>query len=131
MPTVQLRDLCGVRSGDKGDVSDLSLFADSAEAYEVIRAAVDADRVKAHFGDLVGGDVELAGDVLVAVVAELGQVVLDDRFDQGRDLDLGETQELELEEELVLELELKKLEVELELELELELQLLQHQDWRY
>src|SRR4051794_16543858 len=58
MPTVQLRDLCGVRSGDKGDVSDLSLFADSAEAYEVIRAAVDADRVKAHFGDLVGGDVE-------------------------------------------------------------------------
>jgi hypothetical protein len=58
MPTIQLRDLCGVRSGDKGDVSDLSLFADSPEAYEVIRAEVDADRVKAHFGDLVRGDVE-------------------------------------------------------------------------
>ena len=44
MPTLQLRDLCGVRSGDKGDISDLSLFADSPEAYEVIRRArVDYD----------------------------------------------------------------------------------------
>jgi len=58
MPTIPLRDLCGVRSGDKGDISDLSLFADSPEAYEVIRTEVDADRVKAHFGDLVRGDVE-------------------------------------------------------------------------
>ena len=32
MVEIQLRDLCGVRSGDKGDVSDLSLFADDQAA---------------------------------------------------------------------------------------------------
>ena len=57
MPTLQLRDLCGVRSGDKGDISDLSLFADSPEAYEVIRSEVTAERVAAHFGSLVQGEV--------------------------------------------------------------------------
>jgi hypothetical protein len=55
---IQLRDLCGVRSGDKGDISDLALFADDEAAYEAILAAVTADRVKAHFGDLVRGSVE-------------------------------------------------------------------------
>jgi hypothetical protein len=57
MAEVQLRDLCGVRSGDKGDISDLSLFADDDAAYEAIRSEVTAERVKAHFGDLVTGDV--------------------------------------------------------------------------
>lgn len=55
---MQLRDLCGTRSGDKGDISDLSLFADSEEAYEAILREVTAERVKAHFGDLVKGPVE-------------------------------------------------------------------------
>ena len=58
MPRVQLRDLCGVRSGDKGNLSDLALFADDADAYEAIRDAVTAERVKAHFGSLVRGPVE-------------------------------------------------------------------------
>src|SRR6185503_783322 len=58
MAAIQLRDLCGVRSGDKGDISDLSLFADDEAAYSAIEAAVTADRVKAHFGDLVKGKVE-------------------------------------------------------------------------
>jgi hypothetical protein len=56
--SIRLRELCGVRSGDKGDISDLSLFADDEAAYEAIREAVTADRVKAHFGDLVLGSVE-------------------------------------------------------------------------
>lgn len=55
---IQLRDLCGTRSGDKGDISDLSLFADDQAAFEAIRAEVTAERVKEHFGDLVRGDVE-------------------------------------------------------------------------
>jgi hypothetical protein len=55
---IQLRDLCGVRSGDKGDISDLSLFADDEGSYEAIRSAVSAERVKAHFGSLVRGRVE-------------------------------------------------------------------------
>lgn len=58
MARIQLRSLCGVRSGDKGDTSDLSLFADDPAAYEAIREVVTADRVKAHFGDLVRGSVE-------------------------------------------------------------------------
>lgn len=53
-----LRELCGARSGDKGDISDLSLFADDETAYEVIRSEVTAERVKALFGPLVEGPVE-------------------------------------------------------------------------
>jgi len=55
---IQLRDLCGARPGDKGDISDVSLFADDEAAYAAIRAQVTADRVKAHFGSLVKGEVE-------------------------------------------------------------------------
>ena len=55
---VQLRDVCGVRSGDKGDISDLTLFADDQATYDALCEAVTVDRVRAHFGDLVRGDVE-------------------------------------------------------------------------
>jgi len=55
---IQLRDLCGVRSGDKGNISDLALFADDDEAFTAIRDVVTAERVKAHFGSLVQGSVE-------------------------------------------------------------------------
>jgi hypothetical protein len=58
MARIQLRNLCGVRSGDKGDISDLALFADDEPAYEAILAEVTAERVKAHFGSLVKGAVE-------------------------------------------------------------------------
>jgi len=58
MASIQLRSLCGVRSGDKGDISDLSLFADDEAAYEAICTAVTAEVVTAHFGDLVRGPVE-------------------------------------------------------------------------
>jgi len=58
MASIQLRDLCGARSGDKGDISDLSLFADDPAAYDAIRSEVTAERVKAHFGDLVKGTVQ-------------------------------------------------------------------------
>ena len=47
-----------MRSGDKGDISDLALFADDEDAFAAIRGVVTADRVKAHFGDLVQGPVE-------------------------------------------------------------------------
>ena len=58
MARIQLRDLCGARSGDKGDISDLSLFADDEAAYEALLSEVTAEKVKAHFGELVEGDVE-------------------------------------------------------------------------
>lgn len=53
-----LRELCGYRSGDKGDVANVALFADDEEVYEVIRREVTADRVAAHLGSLVRGRVE-------------------------------------------------------------------------
>lgn len=55
---VMLRDVCGVRSGDKGDVSDLTLFADDRETYDLLVEQVTPGRVAAHFGALVVGPVE-------------------------------------------------------------------------
>jgi len=55
---IQLRDLCGVRCGDKGDISDISLFAYDQSGYEAIRREVTADKVKSHFGTLVNGLVD-------------------------------------------------------------------------
>jgi len=57
MTTVALRDLCGVRSGDKGDISDLTLFADDDETYAFVCDAVTVERVRQHFGELVRGDI--------------------------------------------------------------------------
>ena len=36
----------------------MSLFADDEAGYDAVRAEVTADRVKAHFGELVQGEVE-------------------------------------------------------------------------
>lgn len=58
MASIQLRELCGVRSGDKGNLSDLTLFADDRSTYDALVEVVTADVVKAHFGDLVAGPVE-------------------------------------------------------------------------
>jgi hypothetical protein len=55
---VELRDVCGVRSGDKGDTSDLTLFADDRETYDVLVEQVTPERVAAHFGALVKGPVD-------------------------------------------------------------------------
>jgi hypothetical protein len=55
---VRLRDVCGVRSGDKGDISDVSLFADDRETYDALVEQVTTARVAAHFGALVTGPVE-------------------------------------------------------------------------
>jgi hypothetical protein len=57
MAYTRLREICGVRSGDKGDISDLSLFADDVETYDLVRREVTVERVRAHFGDFVQGEV--------------------------------------------------------------------------
>lgn len=57
MTRIQLRDLCATRAGDKGDISNVAIFAYDGDAYEAIRAEVTAERVKAHFGSLVEGEV--------------------------------------------------------------------------
>jgi len=55
---VRLREVCGVRSGDKGDISDISLFADDRATYDALVAEVSAERVADHFGSLVTGPVD-------------------------------------------------------------------------
>jgi hypothetical protein len=53
-----LRELCGYRAGDKGDVANVAIFADDDETYAVIVREVTAARVKEHFGAMVLGRVD-------------------------------------------------------------------------
>lgn len=57
MARLQLRDFCGYRAGDKGDTSDVALFAYDDAGYALIVREVTAARVKEHFGSLVRGEV--------------------------------------------------------------------------
>ena len=52
-----LRDLAHSRTGDKGDTSNISLIAYDATDYPLLVWWVTAARVKAHFGEIVRGDV--------------------------------------------------------------------------
>ncbi|HEX6312854.1 MAG TPA: hypothetical protein VF152_14660 [Acidimicrobiia bacterium] len=58
MHQVPLRELCGYRAGDKGDIADVALFADDEEVYALIGREVTSERVKEHFGAMVTGAVE-------------------------------------------------------------------------
>lgn len=51
-------DLAHGRSGDKGDVCNVGLVAYDDAGYEILRREVTAERVKAHYGDLVKGAVQ-------------------------------------------------------------------------
>jgi hypothetical protein len=53
-----LRELVGYRSGDKGDLVNVAVFADDDEVYELIVREATAERVKAHFGWMVRGRVD-------------------------------------------------------------------------
>jgi len=55
---VSLRELCGYRAGDKGDIANVALFAEDDETYELIVREVTSERVRAHFGALVRGRVD-------------------------------------------------------------------------
>ena len=58
MARLQLRELCGYRAGDKGDIANVAIFADDDDTYALIVREVTADRVKAHFGAMVRGRVD-------------------------------------------------------------------------
>jgi hypothetical protein len=53
-----LRELCGYRAGDKGDVANVAIFADDDETYALVVREVTAARVKEHFGSMVRGRVD-------------------------------------------------------------------------
>jgi hypothetical protein len=55
---IALRELCGYRAGDKGDIANVALFADDDDTFALIVREVTAARVKEHFGVMVHGRVD-------------------------------------------------------------------------
>lgn len=55
--TKRLYDIAYGRSGDKGNIANISVIARTSEDYQDIKANLTADRVKMHLGTLVKGDV--------------------------------------------------------------------------
>jgi hypothetical protein len=50
-------DLAYGRSGDKGDIANVSVIARSSAAYAELKAKLSAERIKRELGDLVRGSV--------------------------------------------------------------------------
>ena len=56
-----LRAIAHSRTGDKGDTSNISVIAYDLKDYARLERHVTAERVKAHFADLVRGEVTRHG----------------------------------------------------------------------
>jgi hypothetical protein len=56
--TMKLREVAHARAGDKGDVCNISVIAHETGDYAFLAEHVTAERVKAHFADIVKGRVE-------------------------------------------------------------------------
>lgn len=56
---IRLLDICHARSGDKGDASDISLFANDDAAWNIIRRYVTRERVEDYFRPVAKGPVEM------------------------------------------------------------------------
>ena len=56
--TLQLAEVAQARSGDKGDIANVALFAPSDLLYAAFRREVTAERVRRHFGRFVKGTVD-------------------------------------------------------------------------
>ncbi|AUO66453.1 hypothetical protein WM46_17830 [Citrobacter freundii complex sp. CFNIH2] len=54
---MKLREIAHSRTGDKGNISNISLIAWRAEDYVALAEQVTAEKVKAWFGDIVQGEV--------------------------------------------------------------------------
>jgi hypothetical protein len=54
---MKLREIAHSRTGDKGNTSNISVIAFDQANYDFLREQVTADRVKAHFANIVHGDV--------------------------------------------------------------------------
>jgi hypothetical protein len=54
---MKLRRIAHARTGDKGDTSSISVIAFDPADYPRLLREVTAERVKAHFGALVAGEV--------------------------------------------------------------------------
>lgn len=54
---MKLYELAHSRTGDKGDISDISVIAYDKKDYELLKEKVTAERVKKLFEKVVNGDV--------------------------------------------------------------------------
>jgi hypothetical protein len=54
---MKLREIAHSRTGDKGNISNISVIAYDAKHYPLLLRAVTAARVKAHFKGVVEGEV--------------------------------------------------------------------------
>lgn len=54
---MMLRQLAHSRTGDKGDISNISVIAYDPAHFEHLRREVTPERVKAHMGSVVQGEV--------------------------------------------------------------------------
>jgi hypothetical protein len=54
---MKLRTLAHSRTGDKGNISNISVIAFRVEDYSFLREHVTAERVKEHLREIVTGDV--------------------------------------------------------------------------
>ena len=58
MKRLPLYAMAHARSGDKGDGSNVGVLAYDDRGYEILKAWLTPDRVKAHFGEIVIGRVD-------------------------------------------------------------------------
>ena len=56
---MKLREIAHSRTGDKGNISNISVIAYRKEDYERLRQAVTAERVKQRFERIVRGEVTI------------------------------------------------------------------------
>lgn len=54
---MKLRDIAHSRTGDKGNISNISVIAHDPEQYPILEQYVTAQRVKEFFSDVVQGEV--------------------------------------------------------------------------
>ena len=57
MPEIYLNDIAHGRSGDKGDTSNVCIFARKPEYYKIIDREVTSEKLKEFFGDMVVGSI--------------------------------------------------------------------------
>ncbi|GIP10133.1 MAG: hypothetical protein E7L01_22455 [Paenibacillus macerans] len=54
---MKLREIAHSRTGDKGDISNISLIVYKEADYEAVKAQVTAEKVREFFSDIVQGEV--------------------------------------------------------------------------
>ena len=56
---MKLREIAHSRTGDKGNISNISVIAFDAKLFPLLLSEVTAERVKSLFKDVVQGEVEI------------------------------------------------------------------------